>query len=138
MAFLSSDTGQLLFRDGVCLHGEMSEEILAQYGVNPEDGNGCFCMPPHPVRGGNLAPIITLENGRVSAVTLSVAMIGIRQDADTDRQRSFLLQTLGLKDPCPDTRGAVRVVYPFGEILLCTDPYTGGSTARVIYSTCDE
>ena len=138
MAFLSSDTGQLLFRDGLCLHGDMTEDTLAQYGVNPEDGNGCFCMEPHPVRGGTLAPVITLENGRLAAVTLSVAMIGIRQDADTDRQRGFLFQTLGLKDPCPDTRSSVRVAYPFGEILLCTDPYTGGSTARVIYSPADE
>ena len=58
MAFLSSDTGQLLFRDGVRLSADMTEIQLAEVGVNLEDGNGCYLMGAHPVRGGTLAPVL--------------------------------------------------------------------------------
>lgn len=134
MAFLSGETGEILFRDRLLLGPDTSEQQLAELGIAMEDGNGCRCLKPHPVRGGTLAPVLTLEKGRIRAITLHVAMIGIRQDADTDRQRSFLFQTFGLKDPCPDTRGSLRVCYPFGDVLLSTDPYTGGSCARLIYA----
>lgn len=134
MAFLFSDTGQLLFRDGLRLVPFMTEEELELLSVFPQEGTGYLPLKAHPVKGGSIAPILLMEQGRLSSVTLHVAAIGQRQDTDTDRQRSFLFQSLGFKDPCPDTRGNVRVVCRFGEVLLCTDPYTGGSFARITYT----
>lgn len=133
MAFLLSNTGQLLFGDGLLLFPHMTERQLEELSLYPEEGTSLILSKAHPVSGGSIAPMLLLENGRLTAVELYVAAIGQRQDAHTDRLRAFLFQTLGFRDPCPDTRGNVRIVCPFGEVFFCTDPYTGGSCARVMY-----
>lgn len=133
MAFLFSDTGQLRFRDGLELTPMMTEKQLEDLSIFPDEGVDVVPLKAHPVSGGSLAPILLMENGLLAGVELHVAAIGQRQDADTDRQRGFLFEKLGFRDPCPDTRGNVRIACPFGEVFFCTDPYTGFSCARMIY-----
>ena len=133
MAFLYSNTGQLRFRDGLQLFPLMTEAQLEEISIFPEEGSSVIPLKAHPVSGGSLAPLILMENGLLTGVELHVAAIGQRQDADTDRQRGFLFEKLGFRDPCPDTRGNVRILCPFGEAIFCTDPYTGFSCVRLIY-----
>ena len=131
MAFCNPETGELVFSDGMRLSDGLITGELARY----LDGqlSAVVRLPSHPVTGGRLAPVCTVEDGRLQSVTLCVSAIGGKAVSPAPKQRAFLFSRLGLRDPLPDSFETVCVQCPFGEILLTSDPHTGRAEARLIY-----
>lgn len=137
MAFFNAETGRFLFEDGLCLAGGMTAQELNSRFHTPSRDELLLCMGAHPVRGGCLALLCRVDSLGLAQITLEVESVNGRDDAGADRQRSFLFQALGFKDPCPDTRQNVLIGCPSGRLLLYTDSYTGGAAARFLMNRPD-
>ena len=130
MPFFHKESGELRFADGLSLRVGMAAQALP-----PADFHGdMLCLPPRAVRGGELAATLAMGAEGLCGVVLTVHAVGGRAEPDAARQRAFLFDKLHLKDPWPDTWRSVRVHCPFGEILISSDPYTGGACARLTYA----
>ena len=132
MAFLNRETGEMCFADGLRLCAGFAMGEVAQL----LDGRtmGLVRLPSHPVSGGRLIAICTVEDGSVQSVALCVSSIGGKAVNTSARQRAFLFARLGLCDPDPEGMGCVRIACPFGQIHLITDPHTGRCEARILYA----
>lgn len=133
MAFLNKDTGELTFTDGFCLSpGLVTGEVAQALGGQM---NGVVRLSSHTAGGGWLIPICAVQGGALQSVTLAVASVAGRPMRIAQRQRAFLFARLNMQDPFPDTMEPVHIRCPFGDIYLSTDPYTGKSEARILYTT---
>ena len=132
MAFLNLDTGELTFTDGFRLGpglamGEVADALKGAL-------DGVVRLSPHTAGGGVLIPVCHVQGGSVQSVTLAIASVGNRPMRKAERQREFLFARLSMQDPFPETYAPVHVRCPFGELHLSTDPYTGRTEARIVYS----
>jgi len=132
MAFLNRETGELTFADGMRLSAGLPMDELAERLDGAQQGT--IRLQSHAVTGGRLIPICTVEGGAVQSISLCVGSIGGKEMRNAQKQRAFLFARMGLSDPCPETMETVRVLCPFGELLLVTDPHTGRSEARLCYT----
>ena len=132
MAFLNKDTGELTFTDGFCLSPGMVTGELAQ----AMDGqlNGVVRLSSHTAGGGWLIPVCAVQGGALQSVTLTISSVSHRPMRKAERQREFLFARLNVQDPFPDTLIPVHITCPFGEMHISTDPYTGRTEARIIYT----
>ena len=132
MAFLNMDTGEMTFTDGfrLCAGLAMGELATALNGAV----DGMVRLNPHKAGGGMLIPVCAVQGGALQSVTLSISSVGNRPMRKSERQREFLFARLNVQDPFPDTYAPVHINCPFGELHLSTNPYTGRSEARVIYT----
>lgn len=134
MPFMDAQTGRMTFLDGLSLYSGMPAQEINERFQNPIERDITLCLKERPVEGGSLAPVCVLDAHGLRCVTLYAHSPAGRQDAGADRQRAFLFAVLRLKDPCPDTRRAVKVRCAFGTVLIDTEPYTGVAAARLEYS----
>ena len=132
MAFLNRETGELTFSDGLRLGPGLPMDELAERLDGAQQG--IVRLQSHPVTGGRLIPICMVEGGAVQSITLSISSVGNRPMRKAERQREFLFARLNLQDPFPDTFEPVHITCPFGDLHLSTDPYTGRTEARIIYT----
>lgn len=132
MAFLNMETGELTFTDGfrLCPGLALGEVAQALNGVM----DGVVRLNGHTAGGGVLIPVCAVQGGAVQSVTLSISSVANRPMRKAERQREFLFARLNLQDPFPETFEPVHIECPFGEIHLSTDPYTGRTEARIIYT----
>lgn len=133
MAFFCAQAGRISFADGLRLYAGMPAGELGERCRNPASGVLTVCLDARAVRGGGIAPVCTLDAQGLRAVVLHACQVGAKTPVKADRQRAFLFAALRLRDPCPDTRRCVKVRYPFGEIAIYSDPYTGTPAARIEY-----
>lgn len=132
MALLNRDTGELTFSDGMRLGAGLPMDELAERLNGAQQGT--VRLQSHPVTGGRLIPICTVEGGAVQSISLCPGTLNGRESRDAARYRAFLFARMGLTDPCPDTMETVQVLCPFGEICFLTDPLTGRSEVRLSYT----
>ncbi|MEG2315720.1 MAG: hypothetical protein RSC91_05865, partial [Clostridia bacterium] len=130
MPFFHKESGALCFADGLNLYASMPPEALPLEAKR----SGSLCLAPRAVRGGELAAMLLMGSEGLCGVVLTAPTVGGRAEPDAGRQRAFLFDKLHLRDPWPDTWRSVRVRCPFGEILISSDPYTGGASARLTYA----
>lgn len=132
MAFLNMETGELTFTDGfrLCAGLAMGEVAEALGGAM----DGVVRLGGHTAGGGVLIPVCAVQGGAVQSVTLSISSVSKRPMRKAERQREFLFARLNLQDPFPDTYEPVHITCPFGDLHLTTDPYTGRTEARIIYT----
>lgn len=132
MAFLNMETGELTFTDGfrLCAGLAMGEVAEALGGAM----DGVVRLGGHTAGGGVLIPVCAVQGGAVQSVTLSISSVSKRPMRKAERQREFLFARLNLQDPFPDTFEPVHITCPFGDLHLTTDPYTGRTEARIIYT----
>lgn len=132
MAFLNMETGELTFTDGfrLCAGLALGEVAEALGGAM----DGVVRLSGHTAGGGVLIPVCAVQGGAVQSVTLSISSVGNRPMRKAERQREFLFARLNLQDPFPDTFEPVHITCPFGDLHLSTDPYTGRTEARIIYT----
>lgn len=132
MAFLNMETGELTFTDGfrLCAGLAMGEVAQALGGAM----DGVVRLEGHTAGGGVLIPVCAIQGGAVQSITLSISSVGNRPMRKAERQREFLFARLCLQDPFPDTFEPVHITCPFGDLHLSTDPYTGRTEARIIYT----
>lgn len=132
MAFLNMETGELTFTDGfrLCAGLAMGEVAEALGGAM----DGVVRLSGHTAGGGVLIPVCAVQGGAVQSVTLSISSVSKRPMRKAERQREFLFARLNLQDPFPDTFEPVHITCPFGDLHLTTDPYTGRTEARIIYT----
>ena len=132
MAFLNRETGELTFTDGMRLSAGLPMDELAERLNGAQQG--IVRLQSHPVTGGRLIPICTVEGGSVQSISLCVGSIGGKEAKGAQKQRAFLFARMGLNDPCYGTMETVQVLTPFGELLFYTDPHTGRSEVRLNYT----
>lgn len=132
MAFLNMETGELTFTDGfrLCAGLAMGEVAEALGGAM----DGVVRLGGHTAGGGVLIPVCAVQGGAVQSVTLSISSVSKRPMRKAERQREFLFARLNLQDPFPETFEPVHITCPFGDLHLTTDPYTGRTEARIIYT----
>lgn len=132
MAFLNMETGELTFTDGfrLCAGLALGEVAEALDGAM----DGVVRLSGHTAGGGVLIPVCAVQGGAVQSVTLSISSVGNRPMRKAERQREFLFARMNLQDPFPDTFEPVHITCPFGDLHLSTDPYTGRTEARIIYT----
>ena len=132
MAFLNMETGELTFTDGfrLCAGLAMGEVAQALDGAM----DGVVRLEGHTAGGGVLIPVCAVQGGAVQSITLSISSVGNRPMRKAERQREFLFARLCLQDPFPDTFEPVHITCPFGDLHLSTDPYTGRTEVRIIYT----
>lgn len=132
MAFLNMETGELTFTDGfrLCAGLALGEVAEALDGAM----DGVVRLSGHTAGGGVLIPVCAVQGGAVQSVTLSISSVGNRPMRKAERQREFLFARMNLHDPFPDTFEPVHITCPFGDLHLSTDPYTGRTEARIIYT----
>ena len=132
MAFLNMETGELTFTDGFRLGGGLAFGEVADALGGALDG--VVRLNPHTAGGGVLIPVCAVQGGAVQSVTLAISSVGKRPMRKAERQREFLFARLNVQDPFPDTYEPVHIRCPFGEMHISTDPYTGRTEARIIYT----
>ena len=132
MAFLNMETGEMTFTDGFRLCPGLALGELASALTGSLDG--VVRLEPHTAGGGVLIPVCAVQGGVLQSVTLSISSVGNRPMRKAERQREFLFARLNVQDPFPDTYEPVHIRCPFGEMHLSTDPYTGRTEARIIYT----
>lgn len=132
MAFLNMETGELIFTDGFRLSAGLAMGEVADALGGAMDG--VVRLSGHTAGGGVLIPVCAVQGGAVQSVTLSISSVGNRPMRKAERQREFLFARLNVQDPFPDTFAPVHIRCPFGEMHLSTDPYTGRTEARIIYT----
>ncbi len=132
MAFLNMETGELTFTDGFRLGAGLALGEVAEALGGAMDG--VVRLSGHTAGGGVLIPVCAVQGGAVQSVTLSISSVGNRPMRKAERQREFLFARLNLQDPFPDTFEPVHITCPFGDLHLSTDPYTGRTEARIIYT----
>ena len=132
MAFLNIETGEMTFTDGFRLRAGLAVGELATALGGSLDGT--VRLDCHTAGGGVLIPVCAVQGGVLQSVTLSISSVGNRPMRKAERQREFLFARLNVQDPFPDTYQPVHITCPFGEMHLSTDPYTGRSEARIIYT----
>ena len=132
MAFLNMETGELTFTDGFRLGAGLAMGELAEALGGAMDG--VVRLAGHTAGGGVLIPVCAVQGGALQSVTLAVASVAGRPMRIAQRQRAFLFARLNMQDPFPDTMEPVHIRCPFGDIYLSTDPYTGKSEARILYT----
>lgn len=132
MAFLNMETGELTFTDGFRLGAGLAFGEVAEALGDALDG--VVRLGGHTAGGGVLIPVCAVQGGAVQSVTLSISSVGRRPMRKAERQREFLFARLNLQDPFPDTFEPVHIACPFGDLHLSTDPYTGRTEARIIYT----
>lgn len=124
---LNRATGELRFADGLRLFAGMSVRELGA-----QERDALVFMDARDVGTAALAPICELDGDRLCAVTLHP--VGL----SAAKRRAALFDAFELSDPCPDSQLSVRVNCPFGELTFLTDPYFGGTSARLEYRLpCD-
>ncbi len=133
MMFLTPDTGEIRFPDGLCLRAGMQAREIDPHLRSHPGQEAVFTLPRMAVEGGSVAAVCVLDDGGLHTVRLTAAAVTGRQQTPADRQRAFLFGLLGLKDPCPDTQQTVRVKAPFGRVTMYTDPVTGQAGVLVEY-----
>lgn len=134
MAFFDIETGRITFPDGMVLEAGMEASGLEATHRSQRE----LVLAPRRVTGGEVGALVGLEQERIAYVQLSVAAIAGRMQAGGARQREFLLQLLGLRDPCPDSLSCARFAAPFGSVWMLTQPYTGGFSALIQYKSLQE
>ncbi len=134
MAFFTSENGRIRFDSGLTLWGGMPAREIDPHLRYIGEEEAVFCLPGLAVCGGTLAAECLLGGDGLRSVRLTVAGVNGRQTVPWERQRAFLFERFGLRDPCPDTRQSVRVRCPFGAVTLYTDPMTGQAGALVEYN----
>ncbi len=132
MAFLNMETGEMTFTDGFRLQaglafGEVADALRGEI-------DGVVRLHPHKAGGGVLIPVCAVQGGAVQSVTLTISSVANRPMRKAERQREFLFARMNVQDPFPDTFAPVRITCPFGDMHLSTDPYTGRTEARIIYT----
>ena len=133
MTFFTPESGEIRFANGFCLRGGMAAREIDSHLRYAGQEEAVFCLPGLAVTGGSIAPVCVVDGEGLRSVRLHVAAIAGRNNVPSERQRSFLFERLGLKDPCPDTRQSVRIRCPFGTLTLYSDPLTGQAGALVEY-----
>lgn len=136
MALLDWETGALCFSDGLELRPNMPASALSERLSGAE--RALWRSDMLAVAGGCLSAVCAVEDGVLARVSLEVSQTGGKLCPGAEKQRAFLFACLRLKDPCPDTRGCVRVRRGFGQVVLSSDPHTGRAAAVVIYSSGSE
>ena len=96
--------------------------------------DGVVRLSGHTAGGGVLIPVCAVQGGALQSVTLTISSVSHRPMRKAERQREFLFARLNLQDPFPDTFEPVHITCPFGDLHLSTDPYTGRTEARIIYT----
>lgn len=134
MAFFDRETGSVTFPDGLVLEAGMDASALEAACRSQRE----IALAPRDVPGGQVGALVGVEDGRICYVQLSVAAITGRTQSGGARQREFLLQLLGLRDPCPHSLSCVRFTAPFGSLWLLTQPYTGAFSALIQYKPLQE
>ena len=132
MAFLNMETGEMTFTDGFRLGAGLALGEVAEALGGALDG--VVRLSGHTAGGGVLIPVCAVQGGAVQSVTLSISSVGNRPMRKAERQREFLFARLNLQDPFPDSFEPVHITCPFGDLHLSTDPYTGRTEARIIYT----
>lgn len=132
MAFLNMETGEMTFTDGFHLSAGLALGEVADALGGAMDG--VVRLSPHTAGGGVLIPVCAVQGGAVQSVTLTISSVGNRPMRKAERQREFLFARLNVQDPFPDTFAPVHITCPFGDMHLSTDPYTGRTEARIIYT----
>ena len=132
MAFLNMETGELTFTDGFRLCPGLALGEVAQALNGALDG--VVRLDGHTAGGGVLIPVCVVQGGAVQSVTLSISSVAKRPMRKAERQREFLFARLNVQDPFPESYEPVHIECPFGDIHLSTDPYTGRTEARLIYT----
>ena len=137
MPFVDENSGAMALAKGCLLTARMpAAEVLAALhalGGDCPDPGDIIPFPACPVRGGQVGAAAFLEEGRLTAIPLSVVFVGHKAMPPADQQRAYLFSLLRCKDPCPDTQRTCRLACAFGSILLSTDPRTGCAHARLSY-----
>lgn len=139
MPFFDEKSGALTFDEGLRLIPHMEKEALLAAlkkarGASPDLGaSGIVAFPACRARGGLLAPICTLKEGRLSAVSLVVQAVSQGRAPTAAEQRGFLFLLLCLKDPCPDTLRNCVFKAEGATVSISTDPRLGGALARIQY-----
>lgn len=133
MIFLTPETGEICFPDGLCLRAGMQPREIDPHLRSHPGQEAVFSLPAMAVEGGSLAAVCVLNDAGLHTVRLTAAAVTGRQQTPADRQRAFLFGLLGLKDPCPDTRQSVSIKAPFGRLTVYTDPVSGQAGALVEY-----
>ncbi len=134
MTFFSPHPGQLGFLDRLRLRAGMPVRDIEPHLRHAGGPAAAYCLPGLAVDGGSLAAVCLADEAGLCSVRLTVAAVTGRQQVPGERQRAFLFERFGLKDPCPDTLQNVRVKGPFGHLTLYTDPVTGQAGALVEYA----
>jgi len=132
MAFLNMETGELTFTDGFRLGAGLAMGELAEALGGAMDG--VVRLGGHTAGGGVLIPVCAVQGGALQSVTLTISSVSNRPMRKAERQREFLFARLNVQDPFPDTLIPVHITCPFGEMHISTDPYTGRTEARIIYT----
>lgn len=134
MPLLDEETGRLTLGGGLTLSKGMSKSLLTELfgkvmGGKPHcDLTGDDILLPFPAKelaGGRLAPVCILEGGRLRAVRIWA--VGAKDG------RALLFSALAAKDPCPDTKSAVEIAFPFGTADISLDPRTGTASMLISY-----
>lgn len=132
MAFLNMETGELTFTDGFRLGAGLAMGEVAEALESAADG--VVRLKGHTAGGGVLIPVCAVQGGAVQSITLSISSVAKRPMRKAERQREFLFARLNLQDPFPETFEPVHITCPFGDLHLSTDPYTGRTEVRIIYT----
>lgn len=132
MAFLNMETGELTFTDGFRLGAGLAMGEVAEALEGTADG--VVRLKGHTAGGGVLIPVCAVQGGAVQSITLSISSVAKRPMRKAERQREFLFARLNLQDPFPETFEPVHITCPFGDLHLSTDPYTGRTEVRIIYT----
>lgn len=134
MAFFNRETGCITFPDGLVVQAGMDASALEALYRNQRE----LVLAPRSVPGGQVGALVGVEDGRISYVLLSVSAVTGRVHAGGARQREFLLELLGLRDPCPQSLSCARFTAPFGSVWMLTQPYTGAFSALIQYKPLQE
>lgn len=132
MPLMHQKSGELTFNDGFYFRANMSAVELTGSLFPPS--TEVLALGSHPIRGSHLAVFGTLNQDRLSSITLYVDSAGSKSLISSARQRAFIFSSLQFTDPCPDTHRNVRINCPFGDILISSDPITGQASARINYT----
>lgn len=137
MPFLDEQTGTLTFSEELSFIAHMPLEALLslheQWGGALPKGRDILPFPAKAVDGGSVAPVCILRDGLLHEVRLFAACVGARNHPTAEQQRAFFFQLLSLRDHSPDSRRCSHITYPFGTVLIATDPRTGAALLRVEY-----
>lgn len=126
MGMLNPQTGTVCFDDGFVFapDGQLSQtEPMADFGLHAAGGLRWKVLCAQAEETPLHAWIIPVwEGGQFTAVQI----------------RAQLLNAFGLKEPEDREMHSFAVRFPFGTLMVCTEPYTGRSEVLLCYGAASE